>query len=230
VRVDHALETGGTIPTHYDSMIAKLVAHGRTREEARQKLLRAVQDCVLLGVPSNQPFLASCLASAAFTGNDVHTGFVDAHMQASLQPAEPSRHVIAIAALAASGQLSRSEPAALSRMTTSVRLHAEGDRGNRQWRRQKKAGALPSARVERRARSQSTCGCSATMPPTGPHGSSATVWLGLFSMLTTIWQYICLPTAGPGASPDTTRVVEIRGSHRALHRAADRPDRGRQRG
>jgi geranyl-CoA carboxylase alpha subunit len=153
VRVDHALETGGTIPTHYDSMIAKLVAHGRTREEARQKLLRAVQDCVLLGVPSNQPFLASCLASAAFTGNDVHTGFVDAHMQASLQPAEPSRHVIAIAALAASGQLSRSEPAALSRMTTSVRLHAEGDRGNRQWRRQKKAGALPSARGETGAQS-----------------------------------------------------------------------------
>ncbi|WP_186425389.1 acetyl/propionyl/methylcrotonyl-CoA carboxylase subunit alpha [Cupriavidus metallidurans] len=126
VRVDHALETGSTIPTHYDSMIAKLVAHGRTREEARQKLLRAVQDCVLLGVPSNQPFLASCLASAAFAGNDVHTGFVEAHMQASLQPAEPSRHVVAIAALAASGQLSRNEPAALSRMTTSVGLHAEG--------------------------------------------------------------------------------------------------------
>ena len=54
VRVDHALEEGGTIPTHYDSMVAKLVAHGSTREEARRKLLRAVEDCVLLGVPTNR--------------------------------------------------------------------------------------------------------------------------------------------------------------------------------
>jgi len=126
VRVDHALEAGGAIPTHYDSMVAKLVAHGRTREEARRKLLRAVEDCVLLGVPTNQPFLAACLASAAFAGNDVHTGFVDTHMQAALQPAEVPRHVLAGAAMAVSGLLAKDRPAALSRAASTVVLHADG--------------------------------------------------------------------------------------------------------
>jgi geranyl-CoA carboxylase alpha subunit len=124
VRVDHALEEGGAIPTHYDSMVAKLVAHGRDREEARRKLLRAVQDCVLLGVPTNQPFLAACLDSAAFAGNDVHTGFVDTHMQDALRAAEPPRHVLAGAALAVTGLLAGAAPAQLARAVSSVVLNA----------------------------------------------------------------------------------------------------------
>ncbi|KWR85127.1 acetyl/propionyl/methylcrotonyl-CoA carboxylase subunit alpha [Cupriavidus sp. IDO] len=127
VRVDHALEEGGAIPTHYDSMVAKLVAHGADREAARRKLLRAVEDCVLLGVPTNQGFLAACLAHAAFTGNDVHTGFVDIHMQAALQAAVPPRHVTACAVLAASGLLgSNGNPEALARAASSVVLNAAG--------------------------------------------------------------------------------------------------------
>src|SRR5262249_19339673 len=42
VRVDHALETGAEVSPYYDSMIAKVIAHGSTREEARQKLARAL--------------------------------------------------------------------------------------------------------------------------------------------------------------------------------------------
>ncbi|SPD64686.1 Acetyl-/propionyl-coenzyme A carboxylase alpha chain [Cupriavidus taiwanensis] len=127
VRVDHALEEGGTIPTHYDSMVAKLVAHGADREQARRKLLRAVEDCALLGVPSNQGFLADCLAHPAFAGNDVHTGFVDAHMQGALQAPPPPPHVMASAALAASGLLGDSgKPATLARAAASVVLYAAG--------------------------------------------------------------------------------------------------------
>ncbi|SOY79479.1 Acetyl-/propionyl-coenzyme A carboxylase alpha chain (Includes: Biotin carboxylase; Biotin carboxyl carrier protein) [Cupriavidus taiwanensis] len=127
VRVDHALEEGGTIPTHYDSMVAKLVAHGADREQARRKLLRAVEDCALLGVPSNQGFLADCLAHPAFAGNDVHTGFVDAHMQGALQAPLPPPHVMASAAMAASGLLGDSgKPATLARAAASVVLYAAG--------------------------------------------------------------------------------------------------------
>jgi len=127
VRVDHALEEGGAIPTHYDSMVAKLVAHGADREEARRKLLRAVEDCALLGVPSNQGFLADCLANPAFAGNDVHTGFVDAHMQGALQAPLPPLHVMASAALAASGLLGdNGKPATLARAAASVVLYAAG--------------------------------------------------------------------------------------------------------
>ncbi|WP_454752992.1 acetyl-CoA carboxylase biotin carboxylase subunit [Cupriavidus necator] len=125
VRVDHALEEGGAIPTHYDSMVAKLVAHGADRDEARRKLLRAVEDCVLLGVPSNQGFLADCLGHAAFAGNDVHTGFVETHMQPALRAAPPPLQVVATAVLAAAGLLQGGgRPAALARSVSKVALSA----------------------------------------------------------------------------------------------------------
>jgi geranyl-CoA carboxylase alpha subunit len=101
VRVDHALATGGAVSPHYDSMLAKLVAHGATREAARRKLLRALEHCVLLGLPSNQGFLADALADPVFAdGRAVHTGFVAERF--GVQPAEApaSPRTLAFAALA----------------------------------------------------------------------------------------------------------------------------------
>lgn len=102
VRIDSALREGGQVSPHYDSMVAKIVAHGSDREEARRKLLLAVRQCVLLGLPSNQGFLADCLADAVFVqGARVHTGFVAERM--GLPPAAPvpSAHTVALAAMAA---------------------------------------------------------------------------------------------------------------------------------
>ncbi|PVE41352.1 acetyl/propionyl/methylcrotonyl-CoA carboxylase subunit alpha [Limnohabitans planktonicus] len=102
VRIDSALVEGGEVSPHYDSMVAKIVAHGRDREEARRKLLSAVCHCVLLGLPSNQGFLADCLADTVFVqGARVDTGFVAERM--GLPPAAPvpSAHTVALAALAA---------------------------------------------------------------------------------------------------------------------------------
>ena len=102
VRIDSALVEGGEVSPHYDSMVAKLVAHGRDREEARRKLLSAVRHCVLLGLPSNQGFLADGLSDAVFVqGTGVHTGFVAERM--GLPPAAPvpSTRTVALAALAA---------------------------------------------------------------------------------------------------------------------------------
>lgn len=103
VRVDHGLVEGGAVSPHYDSMVAKLVAHGRTREEARRKLLSATQDCVLLGTASNQGFLADCLAHPSFVQGEVHTGFVAQHMGEALRQREPEAFTIAAAALATAG-------------------------------------------------------------------------------------------------------------------------------
>src|SRR5437762_9272383 len=66
LRVEHALRSGTEIPPYYDSMIAKLVSHGATREEARRKLVAGLQDTVALGVATNQTFLAACLEHPAF--------------------------------------------------------------------------------------------------------------------------------------------------------------------
>jgi geranyl-CoA carboxylase alpha subunit len=102
VRIDSALREGGQVSPHYDSMVAKIVAHGRDREEARRKLLLAMRQCVLLGLPSNQGFLTDCLSDPVFVqGLGVHTGFVAERM--GIPPAEPapSAHTVALAALAA---------------------------------------------------------------------------------------------------------------------------------
>ncbi|HTR09710.1 MAG TPA: biotin carboxylase N-terminal domain-containing protein [Paraburkholderia sp.] len=103
VRVDHGLAEGGAVSAHYDSMVAKLIAHGATRDEARRKLRHAVQQCVLLGLPTNQGFLADCLADPVFAeGSAVHTGFVaerfGAHPAAR---ALPDGRTLAYAAFAA---------------------------------------------------------------------------------------------------------------------------------
>jgi len=76
VRVDHALESGAIIPPHYDSMIAKLVAHGDNREIARMKLLAALEDCTALGVETNGAFLAACLAHPEFAAGNATTDFI----------------------------------------------------------------------------------------------------------------------------------------------------------
>ncbi|MCW5283763.1 acetyl-CoA carboxylase biotin carboxylase subunit [Verminephrobacter eiseniae] len=103
VRVDHGLSEGAVVPPDYDSMVAKLVAHARTRDEARRKLHRALQDCVLLGVASNQGFLAECLEHPAFCRGDVDTGFIAEHMGAALAGTCPDSTTVAAAALAAAG-------------------------------------------------------------------------------------------------------------------------------
>jgi geranyl-CoA carboxylase alpha subunit len=100
VRIDHALETGSAVSPHYDSMIAKLVTHGRTRGHALQKLSLALLRTALLGVPTNHGFLLGCLANPVFMqGSEVHTGFIAEQFGAQPQSANPSDHTWTMAAL-----------------------------------------------------------------------------------------------------------------------------------
>ncbi|MFC6336752.1 acetyl-CoA carboxylase biotin carboxylase subunit [Pseudomonas sp. CCM 7891] len=79
VRIDHGLHEGQQISPFYDPMLGKIIAHGATREEARRKLLRAVEDCVLLGVGSNQQLLTHLLKHPQFVAGDFSTGFIAEH-------------------------------------------------------------------------------------------------------------------------------------------------------
>ena len=83
VRCDHALANGVQVPPYYDSMLAKLVAHGKDREDALRRLRRALDECILLGIPSNRAFLAQCLAHPAFAAGQANTGFIAQHRPAS---------------------------------------------------------------------------------------------------------------------------------------------------
>ena len=86
LRVEHALAAGAEIPPYYDSMIAKLIAHGDTREAARRKLLAGLEDAVALGVTTNQGFLQRCLAHPVFAAGGATTDFIARHQQDLLAP------------------------------------------------------------------------------------------------------------------------------------------------
>jgi geranyl-CoA carboxylase alpha subunit len=75
-RVEHALQSGSEIPPFYDSMIAKIISHGATRDEARGKLMCALEQTVAFGVTTNQTFLTSCLQHPAFVQGEATTAFV----------------------------------------------------------------------------------------------------------------------------------------------------------
>jgi len=77
-RTDHALASGLEISPNYDSMLAKLVAHGRDRDEAVRRLVHALDECALLGVKSNRRFLARCLAHPVFLTGEATTSFIGA--------------------------------------------------------------------------------------------------------------------------------------------------------
>jgi len=87
VRVDHALESGNDISPHYDSMLAKLVAHGRTRDEARETLAAALDATVALGLPTNKAFLAAVLRDPVFAAGDATTAFVAERLSGWTPPA-----------------------------------------------------------------------------------------------------------------------------------------------
>jgi geranyl-CoA carboxylase alpha subunit len=84
VRVEHALKAGAVIPPYYDSMVAKVIAHGASRDEARRKLLRGVGDIVALGVTTNQEFLGRCLAHPVFAAGGATTAFISQNEAALL--------------------------------------------------------------------------------------------------------------------------------------------------
>src|SRR5712691_8860029 len=79
VRVDHALTTGMTVSPYYDPLLAKVIAHGAGREEARRRLIAALEDTVVLGIETNRAFLIDCLAHKAFAARDISTAFIDTH-------------------------------------------------------------------------------------------------------------------------------------------------------
>jgi len=76
VRVDTGVYEGGEIPMFYDSMIAKLIVHGKDRNEAIGRMREALNGFVIRGISSNIPFQAALLAHPRFVAGDFNTGFI----------------------------------------------------------------------------------------------------------------------------------------------------------
>jgi propionyl-CoA carboxylase alpha chain len=79
VRVDTGVFEGGEIPMYYDSMIAKLIVHGKDRNDAIAKMREALNGFVIRGISSNIPFQAALLAHPDFVSGNFNTGFIAQH-------------------------------------------------------------------------------------------------------------------------------------------------------
>ncbi|MDP3545016.1 MAG: acetyl-CoA carboxylase biotin carboxylase subunit [Phreatobacter sp.] len=100
IRADTAMSAGAEVPPYYDSMVAKLVAHGETRDAARLGLASALDRAVALGIATNQGFLARVLTHPVFARGQATTGFIAAHASELAPPADETLPDAVIAALA----------------------------------------------------------------------------------------------------------------------------------
>ena len=76
IRVDTAIYSGYTVPPTYDSMLAKLIVHGKTREESIAKMKSAVAEFVIEGITTNIDFLLKILENENFKTNNYDTSFI----------------------------------------------------------------------------------------------------------------------------------------------------------
>jgi 3-methylcrotonyl-CoA carboxylase alpha subunit len=98
LRVDSGVEAGDEVTPFYDPMIAKLIAHGATREAALNTLADALDNTVVLGPRSNAGFLAALCRADGFRNGDFDTGFIDSHLAGLAAPQPLDRAAVAAGA------------------------------------------------------------------------------------------------------------------------------------
>jgi geranyl-CoA carboxylase alpha subunit len=97
IRVDHGLHQGASISSWYDPMIAKVIAAGNDREEARRRLVRALQDQVVVGLPTNRSFLLECLGNLGFIEGKLSTDFIEHNIPPIEGVSPPANETVALA-------------------------------------------------------------------------------------------------------------------------------------
>ena len=96
LRVDAAMASGTVVPNEYDPLLAKIVAHGQTREEARRRLIDALRGTAVLGIETNRSFLIDALAHEAFIAGPT-TDFLPRCFGATPTPTPPTPAMVAAA-------------------------------------------------------------------------------------------------------------------------------------
>ena len=98
VRIDSGVREGDTITPFYDPMIAKLIVHGASREEALKRMSQALRGCEVVGPHTNVEFLQRIVASVPFSTGDLDTGLIERHHDALFAPVEkPFLEALALA-------------------------------------------------------------------------------------------------------------------------------------
>jgi 3-methylcrotonyl-CoA carboxylase alpha subunit len=82
IRVDSGVEAGSAVTPFYDPMIAKIIAHGASRDEALDRLGEALEATIVAGPRTNAGFLRALVDAPEFRAGAFDTGFIDAHLEA----------------------------------------------------------------------------------------------------------------------------------------------------
>jgi acetyl/propionyl-CoA carboxylase alpha subunit len=89
VRTDTGFRDGSVVSPHYDAMLAKVIAHGRTRADAAKRLARALDRAQIHGVTTNRDLLAAILREPEFLAGRTDTGYLSRHDPAALTASRP---------------------------------------------------------------------------------------------------------------------------------------------
>ncbi len=100
LRVDAGIESGGEVSPYYDSMVAKLIAYGDTRDAARRKLIEGLGDTALFGIATNRDFLIDVLGQPTFADGSATTAFIgETYGEAGWSEAAVAGDALAVAGL-----------------------------------------------------------------------------------------------------------------------------------
>jgi len=80
VRIDSHVYSGYSVPPNYDSLLGKLIVWGETRDEAVARARRALDEFIVIGIPTTILFHQAVVENAAFQSGDVYTDFVETEM------------------------------------------------------------------------------------------------------------------------------------------------------
>ncbi|MGH3236026.1 MAG: acetyl-CoA carboxylase biotin carboxylase subunit, partial [Streptosporangiaceae bacterium] len=89
IRVDTGFRSGSVVSPHYDAMLAKVIAHGRTRADAARRLARALEKAEIHGVTTNRDLLVAILREPGFLAGATDTGYLTRHDPAALTASAP---------------------------------------------------------------------------------------------------------------------------------------------
>jgi len=175
VRIDSGVEAGGEITPYYDPMIAKLIAHGASREVALDKLADALNATVMAGPRTNLSFLAALCRAPDFAAGHFDTGFIDRNLEKlGAVPQEIDR---AAAALGAARLIGR-EQARLSIRQNAPEVPSPWDSADAFQLSGERASAIPILIDGRSARAMVTYGTadmSVTVDGVAPDPSATAI-------------------------------------------------------
>jgi len=120
IRVDDGFEEGMDIPIYYDPMIAKLISYGKDRNEAIDRMIRAIEEYKITGIKTTLPFCKYVLRHPVFVDGSFTTKFVEQYFSPDVLKTEPTKKEEIAVILALSNEIQKSKEKSTGKKTVTV--------------------------------------------------------------------------------------------------------------